>query len=75
MKLLFKRVKRGLHAYRRVTAFYAVTIFASICVFVAFVQSGYGIEASYKELCEECSTSDILITGIFNREQIQEVST
>lgn len=74
MWLLIKRVRRGLSTYRRTFFFYAATIFACVCVFVAFTQSGFKIDRSYEKLCTECVTSDVMITGFLAHEQLQMLS-
>lgn len=74
MELLFKRVKRGLREQRKGFIFSACTILISLCVFVAFMQSGYNIENSFAEFGEKCATSQYTITGSFDNEQLQVIS-
>ncbi len=74
MRLLLKRVQRGLSTYRRTFFFYAATIFACVCVFVAFTQSGLKIDSSYEKLCAECVTSNVMITGFLGHEQLEMLS-
>ncbi len=75
MGLLLKRVKRGLYTYRRSSLFCALTIFASICAFVAFTQSGSDIAKSYERLCEDCLTSDFTLSGSFDEENIRRITS
>lgn len=74
MWLLIKRVRRGLRIYRRTFFLFAVTIFACVCVFVAFTQSGFKIDRSYEKMCAECATSDAIITGFLAQEQLEVLS-
>lgn len=74
MWLLIKRVRRGLSTYRRTFFFYAATIFSCVCVFVAFTQSGFKIDRSYEKLCAECITSDVIISGFIEQEQLEILS-